>query len=139
MMDCLIAGDSIAVGVGQVSPACTTWAQSGINSQAYVQQYGHRNFQAQRLIISLGANDWRGINTERHLTDLRQRVRAGQVFWILPNEQLKPAQVQTIRQLAQRWGDVVIDRPRNNMSADGVHPTYQGYKKLAEKIHELGR
>jgi len=134
MMDCLIAGDSIAVGVGQVSPTCVTWARSGINSQTYVRDYGHRNFQADRLIISLGANDWRGIDTERHIRALRERARARVVYWILPNETLKPRQVEIIKRLALEWGDQVIDRPRTHMSADGVHPTYTGYRKLAEKI-----
>jgi lysophospholipase L1-like esterase len=32
--------------------------------------------------------------------------------------------------IAISFGDQVIERPKNNMSADGVHPTYAGYKEL---------
>ena len=56
MVPCLIMGDSIAVGVGQARPECSTIAEVGINSARYLQTlHGARH--AQTVIISLGVND----------------------------------------------------------------------------------
>jgi len=33
--------------------------------------------------------------------------------------------------LAREYGDIVLPRPMNHMSPDGVHPTPKGYKELA--------
>jgi lysophospholipase L1-like esterase len=38
-----------------------------------------------------------------------------------------------VQQVAQEFGDTVISRPQTNISADGVHPTYRGYKLLANQ------
>jgi len=35
MIECLILGDSIAVGIGQMRPECVVQAKSGINSEDY--------------------------------------------------------------------------------------------------------
>jgi lysophospholipase L1-like esterase len=35
--------------------------------------------------------------------------------------------------LAKEYGDVVLPRPKDHMSDDGVHPTGKGYKILAEQ------
>ena len=39
MLECLILGDSLAVGVGQVRTECVTRAKSGINSYNYVNRH----------------------------------------------------------------------------------------------------
>ena len=39
MLECLILGDSLAVGVGQVRSECVTRAKSGINSYNYVNRH----------------------------------------------------------------------------------------------------
>ena len=61
MLDCLIMGDSLAVGVGQIRKECVTYAKSGINSYDYVNRHVlHTNGsdkQAKTVIISLGSND----------------------------------------------------------------------------------
>ena len=84
---------------------------------------------AKTVIISLGANDL-GVKTYNELYKLREQVIGQRVFWILPNEKLKPKQVEDVKLIAISFGDTVIERPKNNMSADGVHPTYTGYKEL---------
>jgi lysophospholipase L1-like esterase len=84
------------------------------------------------LIISLGANDL-GINTETHIRSLRVNAQANQVFWLLPSQRLKPKQVEAVRQVALEFGDNIIPRPESDISADGVHPTGKGYKKLADQ------
>ena len=39
MLDCLILGDSIAVGTHQFKQECVAYAKGGINSQQYNKQY----------------------------------------------------------------------------------------------------
>lgn len=133
MLECLIVGDSIAVGVSQVRPECASIAKSGINSRDWNARNMQRLKPARVLIISLGANDLKGHNTEGNVRSLRTNAQADKVFWLLPNETLKPAAVAAVKQVAAEFGDSVIDRPKTNMSADGVHPTYKGYKILADQ------
>jgi lysophospholipase L1-like esterase len=133
MLECLIVGDSIAVGVSQVRPECASIAKSGINSRDWNTKNMNRLQPARTLIISLGANDIRGHNTEGNIRSLRTNAQANRVFWLLPNETLKPAAVAAVRQVALEFGDTVIERPKKNISADGVHPTYRGYKILGDQ------
>jgi lysophospholipase L1-like esterase len=132
MLDCLIVGDSIAVGVSQVRPECASIAKSGINSRDWNSKNMHRLQPARTLIISLGANDV-GINTEGNIRSLRTNAQADRVFWLLPSQRLKPRQVEAVQQVAREFGDMVIPRPETNISADGVHPTYRGYKLLGDQ------
>lgn len=131
MLECLIVGDSIAVGVSQVRPECNSIVKSGINSKTWVEKNLNKLKQTKTLIISLGANDL-GINTEGHIRSLRTNAQAERVFWLLPSAKLKPRQVEAVKQVAAEFGDTVIPRPEANISRDGVHPTYKGYKDLAE-------
>jgi lysophospholipase L1-like esterase len=131
MLECLIVGDSIAVGVSQVRPECQAIAKSGINSSDWNKKHLHKLRPARTLIISLGANDL-GINTEGHVRSLRTNAQADRVFWLLPSQRVKPQQVAAVRQVAAEFGDTVIPRPESNISADGVHPTYKGYRVLGE-------
>ena len=85
------------------------------------------------LIISLGANDHSGVKTEEELRKMRAAVKADKVFWISPGKERKPIPQDAIERIAKEYGDIVLDRPMNHMSADGVHPTGKGYKELAEK------
>lgn len=132
MIECLIVGDSIAVGVSQVRPECASIAKSGINSRDWNSKNLHKLKPARTLIISLGANDL-GINTKGHVRTLRTNVQANRVFWLLPSAKLKPQQVEAVKQVAAEFGDTVISRPEGNISSDGVHPTYRGYKILGDQ------
>jgi len=132
MIECLIVGDSIAVGVSQVRPECQAIAKSGINSSDWNNKHLHKLKPTRTLIISLGANDL-GINTQAHVRTLRTNAQADRVFWLLPSQRLKPRQVEAVRQVAAEFGDTVIPRPESNISSDGVHPTYRGYRILADQ------
>ena len=132
MLECLIVGDSIAVGVSQVRPECHAIVKSGINSSDWNKKHLHKLTPTRTLIISLGANDL-GINTEGNVRSLRTQVNADRVFWLLPSQKLKPKQVEAVRQVAAEFGDTVIPRPESNISKDGVHPTYKGYKILGDQ------
>ena len=133
MLECMIIGDSIAVGVSQIRKECTAIAKSGINSKDWNNQHLDKLEPTKTLIISLGANDFKGIDTETNIRKIRTKTQAEKVFWLLPSNKLKPLQVKVVEQVAKEYGDNIIDRPETDISSDGVHPTYTGYKKLAEK------
>jgi hypothetical protein len=134
MIDCLILGDSIAVGVSQVRQECMTYAQSGINSKAYVTKFNDTisKTYAQSAIISLGANDPPTLYTEYYLTTLRSSVNADRVYWIIPNNHDKGARADVLL-IAKRFGDFVIDTRSHELSADKVHPTGKGYREIANE------
>jgi hypothetical protein len=73
LLDCIVLGDSIAVGVGQARPDCQTIAVSGITSEHYVQMFGGAP-QARTAIISLGVNDGDASATGDNLAKLRGRI-----------------------------------------------------------------
>ncbi len=133
MLECLIIGDSIAVGVSQVRKECVSIAQSGINSRDWNKQHLNKLQPTKTLIISLGANDYSSLKTEDNLREIRKKAQADRIFWLLPSSSLKPTQVDIVKRIANEFGDVIINRPESNMSPDGVHPTGQGYKELANR------
>ena len=134
MIDCLILGDSIAVGTHQFKQQCTMIAKNGINSRQYYQQYvlpRQNDFGAEVVIISLGSNDWDGIKTYNELYKLRERVKAERVYWVLPNAEKFPRQEHDVNLIAISFGDFVI-KP-NRYQKDQVHPSWAGYKEIAQE------
>jgi lysophospholipase L1-like esterase len=134
MLECLILGDSLAVGIGQIRKECATYAKSGINSYDYVNRHllhTQGNTQAKTVIISLGSNDTKNIDTFEELDTLRQLVKADRVYWILPN--VKETKRKAVWEVAKKRNDWVIDARGSDRSPDAVHPTYKGYKDIAEK------
>lgn len=121
MTDCLILGDSIAVGVGQQRPECHVEARVGVSAAAFhVAQTS-----ADTVIISLGSNDWSDPTSA--LWKLRERIDAKRVVWIVP----------AIRWAAQvhRVADLYGDTTVTVMAGfDGVHPT--SYRALAQLTKE---
>ena len=133
MLECLILGDSLAVGVGQIRQECVTYAKSGINSYDYVNRHilhTKGNNQAKTIIISLGSNDTKNINTFEELDTLRQLVQADRVYWIMPN--IKETKRKAVWEVARKYNDHVLDARGVDRSPDAVHPTYNGYKELAK-------
>jgi hypothetical protein len=130
MLDCLVMGDSIAVGTAHFRKECAVIAKSGINSTDWKKKHLASMPNAKTTIISLGSNDWDKM-TANNLHAIRSKID-GKVYWILPSLTRKPQERQVVREIANEFGDTVIDRPKE-MSADGIHPTYNGYKELAEK------
>jgi lysophospholipase L1-like esterase len=133
MIECLILGDSIAKGISDVRKECVAYVQSGINSYDYVNRhvlYTQGNTQAKTVIISLGSNDYKNIKTFEELDTLRQLVKADRVYWILPNN--KETKRKEVWMIAEKYKDIVIDARSHDRSPDAVHPTYKGYKSIAE-------
>ncbi len=126
MLDCLILGDSIAKGISDIRKECVAYVQSGINSQNWNDKFVKQIRPARTTIISLGSNDYKNLNTEIELVALRSFVNSDKVFWIVPA--IKPEKQELIKKIARLYGDTFVIIPE--LSADKVHPTYQGYKQL---------
>jgi lysophospholipase L1-like esterase len=130
MLECLILGDSIAVGTHRARPECVAYARTGWTSQQWNRAYLNKDLSAQTVIISLGSNDHKGVRTRAELQRIREKVgTAARVFWILPA--INPDIQATIKSMAAEYGDTVL--PIAQPGKDGVHPTRAGYQELAEK------
>lgn len=135
MFECMIIGDSIAVGTAMQRPDCVSYSRGGWNSWQWNKDYLDtvRNKPTKTLIISLGANDHKGIRTEEELRKMRSSVKADRVFWIGLGKDRKQSQQDSIVKIAKEYGDTVLSRPEDHMSSDGVHPTGKGYKILGNQ------
>lgn len=127
MIECLILGDSIAKGVGDIRKECVAYVQSGINSRDWNDQYIKKIKPSKSTIISLGSNDFKSLNTEIELVALRSYVNSSRVFWIIPA--IKPEKQEIVKKIARLYGDTFVIIPE--LSQDKVHPTYDGYKQLS--------
>ena len=135
MIECLILGDSIAVGTAQARPECVAYAKTSLNTSQFNKKYP-QNFNGKVVVISLGSNDHKYIKTEKELFKLRERVQAETVYWILPAGNSKTSEIPVVRiqehveSIAEMYGDWIIRIP--SLSKDGVHPTAKGYKRIGE-------
>ena len=130
MIDCLVLGDSIAVGTHQFRPECVAYAKGGWNTWQWNRDYLKNNLTAKTVIISLGSNDHKGVKTKAELQRIREKVgNKARVFWILPA--IKPDIQEIVKTMAQEYGDTVL--PITRLQKDGIHPSWAGYKELAEK------
>jgi lysophospholipase L1-like esterase len=68
---------------------------------------------------------------------MRDKIKGKRVFWILPAGNLKASQVNinyiqlTIKEIANKYGDTVL--PITRLQPDGIHPSWAGYKDIANK------
>lgn len=131
MLDCLIIGDSIAVGTHQFRPECVAYAKSGITSHGWNKQYGNQTLTAETVVISLSTNDWAKADTYGMLMNIRTKIIGKRVFWIEPNNESKPEAVQHVHRVANQFGDQVIVTTR--WQPDKIHPSWAGYKSIAER------
>jgi len=129
MLECLILGDSIAKGISDIRKECTAYVKSGINSRDWNDKFVKKVVPAKSTIISLGSNDYRQLNTQIELVALRHSVKSDRVFWIVPAN--KPQKQEIVQKIARNYGDTFITIPE--LSPDGVHPTYKGYKILGDQ------
>ena len=138
MIDCLILGDSIAVGTHMVKQECVSYSTGGYNTWQWNKKYldGRPNdLGAEVVVISLGTNDHKGVNTLRELKLMRGRVKAQRVYWIMPpcnNGFCKPEVNAWVKQVAEDNGDFIITTKR--LQKDNIHPSWAGYKELAEQV-----
>lgn len=136
MLECLIVGDSIAVGTHQFAPKCELQGRGGINTWQFNRMYPGK-FAAGVVIISLGSNDHQHVKTKQELEAMRKRVQAQQVFWILPAGNLKASNVPIqkvqdwVREVAQEYNDEVL--PIRGLQKDGIHPSWSGYRDIVDR------
>lgn len=135
MIDCMIVGDSIAVGTAMYRPECVSHSRGGWNSWQWNRDYLSvaSSRPVRTVIISLGANDHAGVKTEAELRRMRSAIQGQRVFWIDPGADRKPVPHAAIVRIAQEYGDTILPRPRDHMSTDGVHPTGRGYRILGDQ------
>jgi lysophospholipase L1-like esterase len=130
MLDCLIMGDSIAVGTQMFNKECAMIAKGGINSYQWLNKnIDKAPYQAKTVIISLGTNDHKYIKTESELQTVRQLTKADRVYWILPA--IKPDIQDIVRKVAAQYGDTVL--PITSLQPDKIHPSWAGYKQIVSE------
>lgn len=130
MLECLIVGDSIAVGTHQFKQECAVYAKGGINTKQWLDKnVQNLPMQAKTVIISLGSNDHKYVKTESDLRTIRQLTKADRVYWILPA--IKPDIQEIVRKVAGENGDTVL--PIKSLQPDGIHPSWAGYKQIVSE------
>jgi hypothetical protein len=138
MIDCLLLGDSIAVGLYHYVAPCESLSKSGWNTYQWNRDYLKYDLTAETVIISLGSNDHKYIKTQEELEKLREKITAKRVFWVLPKGNspkggLSIEEVQRIiKVIASLHGDTII--PIQRVQSDGIHPSWAGYKQIAKDI-----
>lgn len=135
MFECLVMGDSIAVGVGQYRPECATIAKVGITSEKWFKTHGENpNFTKpyKIVVISLGTNDFKN-ETAEYLYSVRARVKADMVVWLLPSQTLKPVQRVIVKEIANEFKDKTMDI-NSFVGPDKIHPTGKGYIEIGKEI-----
>ena len=130
MIECLIMGDSIAVGTHMMRPECANYAQGGITSHGWNKKFGDKDLAAKTIIISLSTNDLTSADTYGILMNIRTKIKGDtKVFWIEPNRESRFEAVKTVRRVAGHFGDTVLVNTK--WSRDHIHPTTTGYRELA--------
>jgi len=129
MIECMVLGDSIAVGYQQHRTECVVYAKVGLNSWEWNKTYKPDGMMAETVIISLGVNDHEYVRTERELRTLRDKVYAKRVYWIMPSTN-SVAQA-LVKRIASEKKDMIITT--NKLASDNIHPSPAGYKELVEK------
>jgi len=129
MLDCLILGDSIAVGTHQFRQECVLVGKGGINTWQFNKNYAKKIEPANTVVISLGSNDHDGVNSFKELLAMRERIEGKRVFWIMPA--IKPHIQAMVEIIARNFGDTIL--PITRLQPDNVHPSWAGYKDIAAK------
>ena len=129
MIDCLIIGDSIAVGTHQFRQECVSYSKGGWNTWQWNRGFGDKDLTANTVIISLGSNDHKGVKTRQELEKTRAKIKASKVYWIMPA--IKPEIQQIVREIAEENGDMIL--PISSLQPDKIHPSWTGYKDIAQK------
>lgn len=137
MLECLIIGDSIGQGIANARTECVSYAHRGYNSRQINRLYRTIEFNADTVIISLGTNDNKYVDTYHELLLLRERITAKKVIWIMPaavnpkSGAILSIIEASIESIASVHKDIIVTIPKP--TADRYHPTMSGYRKLANK------
>jgi lysophospholipase L1-like esterase len=133
-MDCMILGDSLAVGIAQNLPQCEAHAQVGITTHAFYMRSD--KWSSDTVLISLGSNDLGPAPIQYDvLRKFRKTINAKRVFWVLPN--VNQVARLAIKDIAKDNGDYLIDAKNSETSPDRIHPTARGYREIAKQVPVL--
>lgn len=126
--DCLVLGDSIAVGVSKGLSGCFVQAKAGRTTRQIINLVPENHYQV--VIISAGSNDGERASLES-LQTLRRYVQAQDVVWIIPSSKFKASSF--VQYVAQEFGDhtIAFDKVISN---DNIHPTPTGYRLLSASL-----
>lgn len=120
--DCVVVGDSLAVGVGEAvnrqvtGTSCRIAARRGEPASRIRRTMGPVD--ADVAIVSAGANDAASPTLTYDLQAIRSSIRARQVIWLLPKDRRAAA---AARAVCLQAGDVAVDL-LGYASDDGIHP-----------------
>ena len=133
--DCLVMGDSIAVGVAQFS-ACKTLSTGGLSSWRWLDKWGGDldRLNPSVVLISLGANDGANPRSRKALEAVRSKVRASKVMWLAPSATLAPEPRKWVRAVAGQFGDRVFELPQEYLQNDGIHLSWPGSKLVVRSL-----
>ncbi|MEW4339605.1 hypothetical protein [Chromobacterium vaccinii] len=123
--NCLVLGDSIAVGIKQGLPECVSQAKVGLSTRQIIKVAPNQKYQI--AIISTGSNDGENVSL-LDLRILRSNVQATRIVWVIPSHKLRASSF--VKFIAREFGDYTIEI-NPVLSKDNIHPTYSGYKRLS--------
>ena len=131
-LDCLVIGDSIAVGVSQFSE-CNTASANSVSSKSWLSRYYYvLYYPAKSVFIALGTNDDYYPESKKTLRQIRQNIRSQKVTWLAPNA-ARPGR-KAVDEIANEFGDEVYEGPRSSLGPDGIHYTKLGYQTIAGNL-----
>jgi hypothetical protein len=99
-------------------------------------RFGRAVIQADAVVISMGTNEQQDPALQG-LWALRSRIQAPRVMWIAPGPQF-PAR-QSVFAVAAKYGDLVYERPVEDLTKDGIHFTQNGSRRIASLVQGSGR
>jgi lysophospholipase L1-like esterase len=113
---------------------CVSYSKGGFNTWQWNRKWGNTPIEAKTIVISLGTNDRRSVNTKKEFTKIRTRIKVGNVVWIMPacNKGFcKPGVNAAVKEIANKYGDKIIST--SYVQPDNIHPSRRGYKDLVKK------
>jgi hypothetical protein len=135
MLECLILGDDLALGISKYKPECAVVATPGINSERWVDNNLSLVQSSKVTIISLTSYDDDGIISRNNLYKIREKIKVGKVVWIIPVSSLSTLNLKAMLEVvASEYKDSIISVAPNERSKDNKHPTEEGYQNIARKI-----
>lgn len=128
---CAFVGDSIAYGAGLYAPNCQQAAWPGLNSRRWLKRFGRAPIQANTVVISMGTNEDKD-PAFLELRALRAHIQASRVMWVAPGPQY-PSR-NSVFVVAGMFGDLVFERPVEDLARDGIHFTKNGSRRIASLV-----
>lgn len=132
MFECLILGDSIALGTGRAisgryPPQCDVQAVERATAAQILSWRKPAKIYGS-CVFAMGSNDPPGARLAITLSRIRSSICFRRVIWLLPYAR---AQAYTVSTVAARYGDETVDLIRFP-TVDQIHP--RSYSSLAAAL-----